>query len=118
MKMYNNFSVWVAALVGLWFVDLVPFSPLFLVLTNLIWVSFFVLRQYDIKLTWVGLLLILLHAKPVYFMRHHDLDIPESVIFFAVYNVFLLLQRTNVYREYSKKYTGGPTNIIQFIHQA
>jgi len=118
MKLYNNFSVWIAVLVGLWFIGLVPFSPLLLILTNLIWVTFFVMRQYDLSLTWIGLLLILLHAKPVYFFRHHDLDIPESLAFFAVYNIFLLLQNTNIYREYSRKYSGGPRNLLEFIQQA
>lgn len=118
MKLYNNFSVWVAALVGLWLLGLVPFSPLFLILINLVWVSFFVMRQYDLQVTWVALLLILLHAKPVYFFRHHDLDIPESLIYFGIYNVFLLLQRTNVVREYRKKYSGGPRNLLEFIEQA
>ena len=44
MKLYNNFSVWIAALIGLWFLGLVPFSPLFLILLNLVWVTFFIAR--------------------------------------------------------------------------
>jgi len=117
MELLNNFSVWVVALVGLWLLGLVPFSPLFLILTNLIWVTFFVAREYDMKLSWVGLLVILIHAKPVYFFRHHNLDIPESLLFFVAYNIFLLLQGTNVYRVYSKKYSDQPRTIPEFIKQ-
>ena len=118
MKLYNNFSIWSAALVGLWLIGQVPFSPLFLILLNLIWVTFFIAREYDLRLTWVGLLLLLIHAKPVYFFRHHDLDIPESLAFFAVYNIFLLLQGTNVYREYSAKYVDEPRTFREFVAQA
>lgn len=117
MKLWNNFSVWVAALVIFWFMNLVPFSPLFLVLTNLAWVTFFVARQYDLRITWVALILVLVHTKPLYFFRNDSLDIPESLAFFAVYNVFLLLQQTNIYREYAGKYNGEPTNVKQFIEQ-
>lgn len=118
MKLYNNFSIWIAALIGLWLLGLVPFSPLFLILLNLIWVTFFIVREYDLRLTWIGLLLMLIHAKPAYFFRHHDFDIPESVAFFAVYNLFLLLQGTNVYREYNAKYNDQPRTLKEFIKQA
>lgn len=118
MELLNNFSVWVAALVGFWLLGIVPFSPLFLIMTNLIWVTFFVAREYDMKISWVGLLIILLHAKPIYFFRHHDLDIPESVLFFVAYNVFLLIQGTNMYRVYSKKYADEPRTAREFIKQA
>ena len=117
MKLYNNFAIWVAALVTAWFFGLVPFSPLFLVVTNVIWSTFFIAREYDMRLNWIALLLILVHAKPVYFFRHHDLDIPESLLFFLVYNAFLLLQGTNIVKEYSQKYDEPPNTIKTIINQ-
>lgn len=118
MKLYNNFSLWVFGLICAWWVKLVPFSPLFLILTNLIWVGFHVSREYDFNFSWIALVLVLMHAKPAVLFYKHGLDIAPSVAFFVAYNAFLLAQGTNIVEEYRGKYDGPPESIKEFIHQA
>ena len=118
MKLYNNFSIWVFGLIVAWWAKLVPFSPLLLILTNLALVSFYVSRQYDFNFSWIALLLVLIHAKPVVLFHKDGLDLLPSIAFFAVYNAFLLAQGTTIAREYKRKYNDTPDTVKEFIHQA
>lgn len=118
MKLYNNFSIWVFGLIVAWWAGIEPFSPLLAVLLNLALVTFYVTREYDFHFSWIALILVLLHAKPVLLFTKHGLDIVPTLAFFAVYNAFLLAQGTNLMREYKGKYNDTPDTVVEFIHQA
>ena len=119
MKLYNNFSLWVAAVVTLWWFGVLKFSPLFLVLTNLLWVTAFASREYDFHFSWIALILILAHAKPILlFDIHAPMDLVPSLTVFAMYNLFLLAQGTNMVQAYSERYKDKPQTLKQFIEQA
>jgi len=118
MKLYNNFSIWVFGLICAWWAKLVPFSPLLLILTNLGLVSFYVTREYDFNFSWIALLLVVLHAKPLVLFHDHGFDVVPSIAFFGVYNAFLLAQGTNMVREYKAKYNDTPDTVKEFIRQA
>jgi len=114
----KSFSVWVFAVFVLWWVKLVKFSPLLLLAIHLILSTFFVAKEYDYKITAVAVLIILIHAKPLYLVRHHPFDVKETLIVLALYNAFLYTQGTTMIKEYSNDYNKKPTNVKEFILQA
>ena len=119
MKLYNNFAMWVGVVVTAWLFGLVKFSPLFLVLTNLIWVTAFASRLYDFHFSWIALVLILAHAKPMLlFDIHAPLDLLPSLAVFGAYNLFLLAQGTNMVEVYTDKFDEKPRTIKQFMMMA
>jgi len=114
----KSFGLWVFAVFVLWWIKLVKFSPLLLLAIHLILSTFFVVKEYDYKITAVALLIILIHAKPLYLVRHHPFDVKETLIVLALYNAFLYTQGTTMIKEYSKDYSKKPTNVKEFILQA
>lgn len=117
MKLYNSFSVWVFVITVSWFLNLVHFSPLGLLVTNFGIATYFIAREYDISLNLLALAMILIHAKPLYLLRHSPFALKETLAVFLAYNAFLAIQGTTLIKEYKKTYTEPPKNIVEFIKQ-
>jgi hypothetical protein len=117
MDFLKSFSVWVFGLVLAWYVGLVKFSPLLAILINLVLTFVFVRREYDFQMNGIALLIILIHAKPAYVLRHHPINLPETLLFLLVYNVFLWTQGTTMIKEYSTVYNKPVKSVRDFISQ-
>ena len=118
MKILNSFSVWVLAVFILWALKIVKFSPLLLLLIHLVLSTFFVAKEYDYSVSLVAVAIVAIHAKPLYFIRHHPIAIQETLIVLALYNAFLFTQGTTMIKEYKTIYDKKPTNFKEFVIQA
>ena len=117
MKLYNSFSAWVFVITLSWFLNIVHFSPLGLLMTNFVLATYFIAREYDMSLSLLALGMILIHAKPLYLLRHKPFALKETLLVFLVYNAFLAIQGTTLIKEYRKTYTEPPKSILEFIKQ-
>ena len=117
MKIVNSLSTWVFAIIILWYVKIINFSPLLLVIVNLMLSTYFVGREYDWGVTFLSAFLIAIHAKPAYFFRHNPFAFKETFIILIIYNLFLKFQGTNVMKEYNEKYSKKPKTIKEVFEQ-
>jgi len=117
MKIINSLSTWVIAIIILWYMKIINFSPLLLVIVNLMLSTYFVGREYDWGASIISIFLIAIHAKPAYLLRHHPFAFQETFIILIIYNLFLKLQGTNVIKEYNEKYSKKPKTIKEVFAQ-
>ena len=117
MKIINSLSTWVIAIIILWYMKIINFSPLLLVIVNLMLSTYFVGREYDWGASIISIFLIAIHAKPAYFFRHHPFAFTETFIILIIYNLFLKLQGTNLIQEYNEKYSKKPTTLPGILAQ-
>ena len=118
MNILNSFSVWVFAVFVLWGLKIFKFSPLLLLVIHLILSTFFVVKEYDYKVSLVAIAIIAIHVKPIYFISHHPFAFQETLVIFALYNAFLFARGTNMIKEYKSVYNKKPDNLKEFIIQA
>jgi hypothetical protein len=118
MNILNSFSVWVFAVFVLWALKIFKFSPLLLLLIHLTLSTFFVVKEYDYTVSLVAIAIIAIHAKPLYFIRHHPFAFKETLVILALYNAYLLTQGTTMLKEYKNVYEQKPKNFKDFLIQA
>lgn len=117
MKIVNSLSTWVFAIIILWYFNIIKFSPLLIVIINLMLSTYFVGREYAWSVTFLSAFLVAIHAKPAYFFRHHPFAFQETFIILIIYNLFLAAQGTNVIQEYNEKYSKKPTTAMEVFNQ-
>ena len=116
VPVWSIYSYWVFALVIVWLGGLLPFSPLSSAIVNLIAAVFFSATQYCC-IKPVGLFLIASHIIPIFILRKTKMDILPNLLTFFVYNAFLFMNSTDVFKVYRTIYTDPPQTIQGHLYQ-
>ena len=98
---YNIFSYWGFLFWGAWLSGLVSYSPLLVIVFNLVFSIAFVMIKYR-QVTPVAAFIVGTHALPLLTLRHVDVDYASAIYLYLAYMIWLEVQGLHadeVYRQ-------------------
>jgi hypothetical protein len=108
------FSWWGFALSILRLMGLSPISPLLILILNCLGTMVFLILKENIGVP-VSLFILLIHVIPVYIFRKDRIDIPGSLVMFALYILFLNCMGTSIQDVYARVLTEPMPTIGSYL---
>lgn len=108
---WKIYSWWVFAMVALWLAGLLPFSPLASAVLAFIGSVIFATR------TRAGAFILLMHAVPLWLLRHEPLDLAPNALVYLAYVLVLASQGTDPLKIYKIIFENPPATIGEYMCQ-